>query len=174
VRVSDPIGSGLPGLEALPSEARLWCFGVGRPLTPEEEGRVLGEVDPFLAQWKAHGAPLAATREWREGRFLLVGVDERVTPPSGCSIDALTRILKGLEEGLGVRILGGGDVWYRETSEGGAPRRISRQEFRELAERGEVTPGTPVFDLSLTRVSDLREGRWERPARESWLRRYFE
>lgn len=160
-------------LERLPDSARLWIFGVSRPLSGDEEARLLGAVDAFLEGWKAHGHPLAAAREWRHGRFLLVGVDERVEPPSGCSIDALVRTLRELEESLGIEMVGGAPVWYREGGSGGEIRRASRPDFRAAASEGRITRETPVFDLSITRLGELREGRWELPAGESWHRRYL-
>ncbi len=156
--------------DRLPGDARIWVFGTERALDPGEEERLLEEVDGFLAQWKAHGAPLAAARRWRDGRFLLVGVDRSVTVPSGCSIDALVRTLKGLEIELGVGLVDNAPVYYRETDGIG---RVSRAGFRALVEAGAVTPDTVVFDNSITRMDDLREGRWERPARDAWHGRVF-
>jgi hypothetical protein len=127
-------------------------------------------VDDFLEDWAAHGSPLDAARDWRHGRFLLVGVDERAAPPSGCSIDAMVRVLKGLEERLGVRLVDHSPVWYRE---GGEVRRVSRPEFLARARRGEVGLDTVVFDATLTRVGELRAGRWEVPAGEAWHARAF-
>jgi hypothetical protein len=152
-------------LAQLPDAARLWTFGVSRPLEPNEEARLLAEVDEFLAEWKAHGAELAAARDWRHGRFLLVVVDERVTPPSGCSIDALVRRLKSLETELEVEMVGGGPLWYREDEE---IRRVSRKEFRAQAEKGRITEETIVFDPALTRLGEEREGKWERRAGDGW------
>jgi hypothetical protein len=160
-------------LERLPDSARLWTFGVSRPLSEAERGRLLETVDGFLEGWQAHGHPLAAAREWRHERFLLVGVDERVEPPSGCSIDALVRALRGLEEELGVEMVGGAPVWFREEGPGGGVRRVSRPDFKAAAAEGRITSETPVFDLSITRLAELREGLWELPAGESWHRRYL-
>ncbi len=157
----------------LPDSARLWIFGVSRPLDAREEERILNEVDAFLENWKAHGHPLAAAKEWRLGRFLFVAVDERVTPPSGCSIDALIRALTKLEDELSLELVGGAPVWYREGGEEGPLRRVSRAEFKEEAARGRVSGETVVFDLSLTRVGELRAGKWELPARESWHGSYL-
>lgn len=146
---------------------------MARPLSAEEESALLGHVDAFLDQWRAHGDPLAAAREWVYGRFLLVAVDDRVTPPSGCSIDALVHLLRDLESELGTEIVGGASVWYREEGPEGAIRRVSRPEFKRLAKEGRITEGTVVFDLALTRLGELHEGRWEVPAGESWHRRYL-
>ena len=157
-------------LDALPDTARLWIFGASRDLTPSEEARLLAEVDAFLDGWKAHGHPLAAARDWRYGRFLLVGVDDGVTPPSGCSIDALVRRLKGLEREIEVSLVGSAPVWFRDNGE---IRRVSRPDFKALAREGRVDGDTVVFDLSLTRLEELRAGRWELPARSSWHARYL-
>ena len=166
-------GAAVPTFAGLPDSARLWIFGVDRELTIAESVRLLSEVDAFLSGWKAHGHPLAAARDWRHERFLLVAVDDRIEAPSGCSIDALSRILRGLEAALGLRLLGGGDIWMREPGAGSGIVRVSRGEFRERAARGEVDAGTTVFDLSLTQLGDLRNGRWELAAGESWHRRYL-
>lgn len=157
----------------LPDSARLWAFGVARPLSPEEAAALLEAVDAFLDEWRAHGHPLAAAREWAYGRFLLVGVDDRVTPPSGCSIDALVHVLQDLEKELDTEIVGGAPVWYREGGPEGEIHRVSRPRFMEEAVEGRVSEDTIVFDLSLTRVGELRQGRWEVPAGESWHRRYL-
>ena len=157
----------------LPDSARLWVFGVGRQLSRDEEARLLGSVTAFLGGWKAHGRPLAARHEWVDGRFLLVAVDDRAVPPSGCSIDALVSRLRALEADFGTEIVGGAPVWYRSGGTGGAIERVSRPVFRDRARAGLVTGATVVFDLTLERVGELRAGRFERPARESWHRRYL-
>jgi hypothetical protein len=44
----------------------------------------------------------------------------------------------------------------------------SRAEFGALGRRGEVTERTRVFDLTLTRLGDVRAGSLELEAGESW------
>lgn len=169
----DP-GTGAPERDAvadvrlgdLPDTARLWIFGVSRPLDSEEELRLVRRLRAFVGEWAAHGHPLAAAFEWREGRFLMVGVDDRIQAPTGCSIDALIRALGRLEEEMGVEMVGNAPVWYRNAE--GEPERVSRPEFRRLAREGAIGEDTPVFDLSLTRVRDLLDGKFEGPARERW------
>ena len=160
----------LTDFELLPSDARLWVFGASRPLSSDEESTLLHDVDDFLNGWKAHGSPLTAARDWRYGRLLLVAVDERSMPPSGCSIDAMVQVLKGLEGRLGVTLVDNAPVWF---SSHGEPRWATRSEFAALAKIGEVGPDTTVFDSSVTRVADVREGRWEVAASETWMKRAF-
>jgi hypothetical protein len=151
--------------EELPDHARLWVFSAERALGPDEADQLLSQVDGFLAQWAAHGVPLTCARDWRFDQFLMVGVDEKAAGVSGCSIDALVRALKSLSGQLGVALVDNSPVLFRD---GAAIRRVTRQEFSGLAESGTVGPSTAVFDNTVTTVADVRAGRWERPAGESW------
>ncbi len=157
---------GETGTDGLPSSARLWIFGVSRPLSDLEEAMLHARLEAFLGGWKAHGHALSAACEWREGRFILIAVDDTVAPPTGCSIDHLVRSLARLESELGLEIVGSAPVWYRGPD--GDPLRVSRPAFRARAKEGSVGPETIVFDLSITRLEDLRNGRFEGPARDRW------
>jgi hypothetical protein len=152
--------------ETLPDDARIWVFGSDRPVTGEAAGRLLAEVDDFLAQWKAHGEPLSCSRRWDDDRFLIIGVNQEDAHASGCSIDGLFRRLQALEPVIGARLLGGGRVYYRDAS--GMPRSVERSELRERAAAGDLTPATPVFDVGVTSLGDWRTG-FERPASETWV-----
>lgn len=156
--------------QQLPDHGRLWVFPASRPLGSEERDALLGEVDDFLDGWAAHGVPLRAARDLHEDRFLLVGVDQDASAPSGCSIDALVGRLRALGSRLDTVLIEHGSVWYRD---GGEIRSVGRAEFKALAASGKVTPDTPVLDTTLTRVDDVRGGRLERPARESWHGKAF-
>lgn len=154
----------------LPPEARLWIFPASRPLSREEEAELLSRVDDFLDQWAAHGSPLTSGREWREGRFLMIGVDESTAPPSGCSIDSLARLLKTLGAEWQMSFLDHSAVWFRKEGEA---IRVSRSEFRALVEAGEADLATPVLDNAIVRVAELQSGGWDKPAGASWHQRAF-
>jgi hypothetical protein len=132
-----------------------------------DEQRLLQVVDEFLEQWAAHGAPLTSGREIREHRFLTIGVDQSDTAASGCSIDGLYRSLRALQNELGLSLLSGGLVFYRDAN--GAVQCVSRDEFSELATRGEIDAETQVFDTSVTSVSEWFD-RFEAPAGRAWHR----
>jgi hypothetical protein len=157
-------------IASLPDEARAWVFAAERALGPDEAEKLLASVDAFLDGWQAHGSPLTCARDWRYDRFLIVAVDERTAPPSGCSIDALVRSLKSMEAELGLSLLDHTPVWFRDA---GGLHRVDRGAFKTLARAGSVGPDTIVFDNTLTRLGQLRLGEWERPARESWHGRAF-
>lgn len=149
----------------LPQGARIWVFASDRPLTGRDGTTLLNAVDEFLDQWKAHGAPLRSAREWRDDRFLVIGVDPTAEQASGCSIDGLFRGLRSLEQALSTVLVAGGRVFYRAN---GGIDVAKRADVKTLFERGTLTPDTPVFDITLTDAASYRE-RFQRPARESWL-----
>lgn len=161
-----PLDMPVVDFRALPEEARVWVFASDRPLANEDSQILLAEVDRFLAQWKAHGSPLRSAREWRDNRFLAVGIDPTVEQASGCSIDGLFRGLQSLELALNTRLVAGGRVFYRDKD--GEPQLASRADLTALAARGVLTADTAVFDTSVTTASGWRE-RFEQPARESWV-----
>ena len=149
----------------LPDNARVWIFGSDKPVTGAAVDTLLAEVDSYLDQWKAHGFPLKAAREWRDDRFLIIGIDPTVEQASGCSIDGLFRALQQLQRTIGAQLVGGGRVFYRDAS--GATHSVGREEFSTLASSGKIGPKTPVFDTSLTQL-DAWRSRFERPLAESW------
>lgn len=151
----------------LPGESRAWVYGARPAPGPEAADRLREATRAFLADWAAHRRELRAGMDWLHGRFLVVAVDESRAPASGCSIDALVDHLRGMEEATGLTLLDAAPVWFRDP-EDGSVRSVGRPEFRRLAEAGEVDRDTTVFDLTVQRLEEIRSGRWERAAGESW------
>jgi len=156
--------------EELPGDGRVWIFSASRPLTAEEQTRLLAEVDRFIDQWGAHAVPLVAGRHLQYGQFLFVAVDQSTTGPSGCSVDALVRQMKTLQVEIGVELVNHAPVLFRRGSE---IERVTRDEFSELVAAGDVGPHTTVFNNTLTTLSDVRAGRWEVSASNSWHAQAF-
>ena len=154
----------------MPEQARIWIFAADRPVTSDEQEVMLRETDAFLDGWVAHGVPLTNARELRYDRFLLVAVDETASGVSGCSIDAMVNNLKSLERQLALRLLDSGAVQFR--SDDGI-RRLARPEFASLVDSGDIGLHTTVFNNTVTTVGDVRGGRWETAASESWHAQAF-
>ena len=158
-------GMPLVAFPDIPDDARVWVFASSRPLADDAESTLLREVDDFLSEWRAHGTPLAAARDWRDHQFLAITIDPRSADASGCSLDALFRAFARLERDMGTTMLGGGRVFYRDAS--GVVQTTDRAGFDALAADGRVTAETPVFDTSVTSARDWR-ARFELPASQSW------
>lgn len=151
--------------DALPPNARVWVFGASASLDEKARTTLLHAIDEHLANWRAHGTPLVCARDWRDNRFLAVGVDEAATGASGCSIDGIFRVLQSLQEKLGTQIVGGGTIYWREAS--GAIQSGGRMAFVDAVANGKVVGSTPVFDLTVSTVGEWREN-FERAASSSW------
>jgi hypothetical protein len=154
----------------LPADSRVWIFSADRVLSNDQQTQLLASVDGFLAQWGAHDMPLTAGREIRYDRFLFIAVDQQRVGPSGCSVDALVRQMKTLQQELGVELVDHAPVIFRRGDE---IARVAREEFLALVADGEVSLDTTVFDNTLTRLGDVRDGRWETNAARTWHGRAF-
>ncbi len=152
--------------ETLPDSARVWIFGSDRPLAEAGTKALLDGVDLYLADWKAHGAPLTVSREWRNGRFLVVGVDQSTEGATGCSIDGLFRVLQQLEREAGSSLVGGGRVFYCDDR--AAVQSATRAQVAALAASGAITKDTVVFDTSIVDLGTFRAC-FERRAKDSWV-----
>jgi hypothetical protein len=144
----------------------VWVFGSDKPLTDDGATALIRGVDAYLTDWKAHGAPLTVGREWRDGRFLAVAVDQSTAGASGCSIDGLFRVLQQLERAVGASLVGGGRVFYRDAK--GAVQSAARGDIGRLSKEGVIAEDTVVFDTSITDLGNFRAC-FERRAKESWV-----
>ncbi|HVD61831.1 MAG TPA: hypothetical protein VNC11_13240 [Gemmatimonadaceae bacterium] len=151
--------------EEMPDTARVWVYGADKPVGPAAEKELLGQVDNYLTTWTAHGTPLSAARDWQEGRFLTITVDQEQAGASGCSIDGLFRTLKSIEKSLGASVVTSGLIFFRDHS--GNIRSVTRDEFSELGAAGEIDGDTEVFDLSVTSLAEWR-ARFSSKAQHSW------
>ncbi|MFQ5704373.1 MAG: hypothetical protein ACE5HT_10150 [Gemmatimonadales bacterium] len=156
--------------DELPASARLWTFGCSRTLDETEERELAQCVELFLAGWAAHGVLLTSGWDWRYHQFLFVAADQSNTDPSGCSIDALVESIRTLQTRLGVEFLDHGPVFYRKDD---SVVRVSRAKFSQLAHDSVVDLDTVVFDNTIQSVGELRSGRWEVAAKDSWHSRAF-
>jgi hypothetical protein len=151
--------------DSLPDASRVWVYAARGPVTGDKAKELLSAVDGFLADWSAHGEPLHSARDWRDDRFLTIAVDQAQAGASGCSIDGLFRILKGLEDHLGTELITSALVFYRDRE--GNVRAETREQFEELASRGEVDASTEVFDTSVISLREWR-ARFASRAGDSW------
>ena len=161
----------LTSFAKLPPSARLWVYNMERPLTHQENDLLRANLEAFLGRWLAHGSPLVVGYDIVHDRFILIGIDDSVVGPGGCSIDAFTRFLREAGDHLGIEILDAPEVCFRDGEE---IRCVTRGEFMMMAERGEVDTSTHVFDNTISRVGELTSGRWEVPAREAWHTKAFD
>lgn len=155
--------------DKLPDTARVWVYQANRSLTEGDVKTIEESLQPALHQWAAHGQPLLASARVVENRFVVVGVDEGYSLPSGCSIDSSMRTIQEIGRQLSV------DFFDRSAAvqlADGTVRTFTLPTIKTAVTEEVIKPGTLVFNtLVQTKAEFLAE--WRIQAVDSWLKRYF-
>ena len=85
-----------------PDDSRVWLYQTDRPLDDEEIKLVNNKMSSFIKEWAAHGNQLWGNAMVLNPFFVVVIVNDKLTPPSGCSIDASVHKLKEIGQLLDV------------------------------------------------------------------------
>jgi hypothetical protein len=155
--------------DKLPDTARVWVYQADRPLSDGEVKTIDASLQSALGQWAAHGQPLLASAQVVENRFVIVGVDEGYTLPSGCSIDASVRTVQEIGRQITADFF---DRSVAVQTTTGSVETFALPALKAAVADGVLTPDTPVFNtLVKTKAELLSE--WRIRAADSWLKRYF-
>jgi hypothetical protein len=152
-------------LANLPSHSRLWFFGAHRTLS-EHEIEILNEaMAAFVASWTAHGAQLSADFTIQHEAMLIVGVDETVAPPTGCSIDKVFQLLKDFQSKTGIDFFQRTLIWeaFCNTSE-----IYSVESAKQSIESGKLKSNSLIINTLITQLDQARESMYI-PLNESWV-----
>lgn len=150
----------------MPDDARLWIYTTDRALDDAAIRHIRTHFEDFISGWHSHGRRVTAAFDIVYNRFLMLAALIPGAEISGCGIDASVHALDRIAETHGFSIVPGLYVLYRNAD--GHIESASRPDFRRMVREGTVNGDTIVFDPSLTRVGDLRQGRFELPASTSW------
>ena len=131
-----------------PDQSRVWLYQTNRQLTEEEISTVRRHLNSFVQGWAAHGDKLWGAAEVVNPYFLAVIVNDALTPPSGCSIDASVKEIKALGELLSVDFFTRMKVTLVKNNE------LTQIDFSDL---DQLEPDTPLFDPLLSNLGELRQ-----------------
>jgi hypothetical protein len=157
--------------EHLPDSAHCWLYAASRSLTAAEAGDLLTALHPFRAAWTTHGRPVESGATVVDNRVLVLAAHVPDGDMSGCGIDKSLHALDGFAAQAGFSWVSGLMIVFRTRA--GSLETISRAGFAELASNGDVDGHTPVIDLSVRSLGDLRKQGLERPAASSWHAKYI-
>lgn len=152
-------------LDKLASHSRVWVFQADRFLTDDETEIVRRTMIEFIPTWASHGNELYGDFFIADNLFLIVGVDELKSPTSGCSIDALNRVVRKIGNELAVDFFDRLRVVYLDNQQ--TIQIVPLNEFTALMKRDEVRQSTIVFNNLIETKSEL-ETKWKSPVKNSW------
>jgi len=148
--------------DAFSDNARMWAYGFDVRLNPNQFQIVKEHLDAFCQNWQVHGKPVRGAWEMIENQIVMLVTDDDV---SGCSIDSSVAVFKELKMTYGLNALDPNLVFFRSKR---GIEAVSRPEFQVLVAAGEIDDDTIVFDMTCIRLGDARQGKFERPFKESW------
>ena len=157
----------LSALQALPDEARLWLFALAQPV---EASTLAPDLEALLGRWQHKGIQYRGAWVLLEPRLLGIAEPSLAAQPSGCAIDGMLRGVARVVAGLGLALEDPQAVLVR-LSDG--IRALSRSELEARLSDGTLDGATPVLDLALLTVGDLRRGKLERPLAATWIGRKY-
>ncbi|MCC9165297.1 hypothetical protein [Pontibacter harenae] len=155
--------------DQLPPHARLWIYQSSRPLTEAEQAEINPLLERFATEWSSHGKGLQASAVLLHNQFVVLANNETAASASGCSIDASVKFVRALEEKLNVSFFDRTQLAFMKE---GQVRLVGLNELKSKVAAGEINENSLYFDTLVNNYGEL-QSEWPRPARNSWLSRYF-
>jgi hypothetical protein len=155
--------------ENLAGNSRIWIYQASRPLSRGQQETAGVVLESFCHEWSAHGNPLKSSYKIDHGQFLILAVDEGWSGVSGCSIDGSVKVLKTLQDELGV------DFFDRTKAAflvGDQIKIIALKDIKEALTTGILNPATPTFDTLIATKDQLKMD-WIQPLQKTWLAKYL-
>lgn len=151
------------------NDYRVIIYPASRPFAPKESKFITEKLYDFLATWAAHGKPLSSSFKIEKNQFIVVCVDEEREAASGCSIDALGKVMKEIDAEFQLGLF---DSMKASFVEKGEIKTMKLQDFRKGVKDGEISDDIEVFDFSKnTYISFLSD--FLLPLKKSWAGVYL-
>jgi len=157
----------LSAFTALPDSARLWLLALTHPT---ESVVLTPELEALMGRWRHKGVQYQGAWTLLEHRILAVAEPTLAAQPSGCAIDGMLRGVHQLTERLGLALEDPQAVLVRQVD---GIHAFPRAELEDRLADGTLDATTPVLDLALLTLGDLRDGRLERPLATTWIGRKY-
>ncbi|KFF14534.1 hypothetical protein N6B72_05805 [Chryseobacterium soli] len=127
------------------NDYRVIIYPASRPLETKEAKVITEKLYDFLAGWAAHGKPLSSSFKIEKNQFIIICVDEEKEMASGCSIDALGKIMREIDAEYQLGLF---DRMKASFVEDGTVKTLKLQEFKSKLRSGELSKEIEVFDFS--------------------------
>ena len=124
---------------------RVIIYPSSRAFTPKESKVITEKLFDFLATWAAHGKPLSSSFKIEKNQFIIICVDEDKEAASGCSIDALGKVMKEIDEEYQLGLFDRMKATYVENGE---IKTVKLQDFRTSLKNGDIPQNIEVYDFS--------------------------
>lgn len=155
--------------EDMPTHARVWIYQIDRQLNDDEATSISQALEKFTSNWQAHGADLKASYQIPYNRFIIIAADQEHHQPSGCSIDASVEVIRHIEQQFNLNLFDRTAIAFKKEA---GIETIRMNEIKSLAKEGLLKSEHITFNNLVENVGQL-SSKWEVPASDTWLSRYF-
>lgn len=160
----------------LPPHSRIWIYQSNREFTQTEVEQIKTFSEQFINEWTSHNQKMKAGIEIFHNLFIVIGVDEKTAPASGCGIDKSVKFIQSLEKELSISLLDRMNVAYRKNSdapeEKGKVQTCTANELPSLLKKEKINSRTIVFN-NLVSTKEEFEKNWEIPLENSWHKQFI-
>ena len=155
--------------EILPSafspKSRVWIYQSNRRFLDTESITIQSTLSQFSANWKSHGDPLKGFATLLLNQFIIIMADEALTQVSGCSTDSSVKMIKELEQSLGVELFNRTNLSFLINDK---VQTIPMVHLSPAYKNKLIGPDTLYFNNTILTKSELEEN-WIIPIKNSWL-----
>lgn len=142
-----------------PDDSRVWLYQTNRPLAEDEMKLINNKMNSFIKEWAAHGNQLWGNATVLNPYFVLIAVNDKLTPPSGCSIDASVHKLKEIGQLLNIDFFTRMKVTYQKDD---TLKQIDFNELTNIANTDDIL----ILDPLIHTLGELRN-EWPRKLSDS-------
>lgn len=161
----------MDALLALPDDARLWLLALDPAPDAGAQAQLAGTMDRLVGEWRHKGVQYDGAWALLEGRILALAEPTMTTAPSGCAIDGMMRKVDRLTAELDLAVVDPATTVLVRLADG--LRTVPKADLEARLGDGTLDAATPVLDLSLFVLGDLKAGRLEKPLARTWIARKF-
>lgn len=148
-------------------DSRVWIYQSGRLLSLGEALEVEDMLNEFTQNWKSHGTPVKGAAYLFFGQFIVLMADETATGVSGCSTDSSVRLIKDIEQKLGISLFDRTTLAFVVKDK---VQLLPLSQFSYALDQQYINGDTLYFNNIVQTKKELEEN-WIIPVKESWLGR---
>lgn len=146
-------------------DSRVWIYQSGRLLSLGEALEVEDMLNEFTQNWKSHGTPVKGAAYLFFGQFIILLADETATGVSGCSTDSSVRLIKDIEQKLGISLFDRTSLAFVVKDK---VQLLPLAQFNYALDQQYINGDTLYFNNVVQTKKELEEN-WIIPVKESWL-----
>lgn len=145
--------------------SRVWIYQSNRIFSISEALQIEEMLEDFVVNWTTHGQKVKGYANMFFGQFIIIMADETAAGVSGCSTDSSVRVIKAVEQKLGVDMFNRQLLAFQKNDK---VELIPMQQLTYAVDNGFITGDTIYFN-NLVQTKNELENKWLIPVKESWL-----